>query len=215
MRIVRTALIAGAATLALAGAAFAARDDGKLMLVALPDGTVEHIRYQDDVARRILLVEDDAPAAMLETALAPLSIFAEMQRVSAAMDARAEAMMRQASALQAQAASPGAPGQGITLTNAAGEPVGVMHYSYVSSTTGSDGCTRTVSYSSDAGAGQQPRMIQTSSGTCGAAPARPVAPTAVSAPAARPSATSSAKITPVRAVTAAAELQPPFPPSRT
>jgi len=215
MRIVRTALIAGAATLALAGAAFAARDDGKLMLVALPDGTVQHIRYQGDVAPRILLVEDQAPAAMIESAFAPLSLFAEMQRVSAAMNARAEAMMRQAAALQAQAANPAAAGQGITLTNAAGEPVGVMHYSYVSSTTGADGCTRTVSYSSDGGLGQQPRMIQTSSGTCGVAPARPVAPTAVSAAAARPSATSGAKITPVKAVTTATELRQPFTPSRT
>ncbi|WP_340317001.1 hypothetical protein [Rhizorhabdus argentea] len=204
MRFVRTAIIAAAASAALAGAAIAARDNSKLMLVALPDGSVEHIRYEGDVAPEVMLVDDPAPAQMFAAAFGPGSPFAEMERISAAMEAQAQAMMRQAAAMQAQ--QPAADGKGILMTNAAGQPVGVMHYSYVSSTTTADGCTQTVQYSSD-GSSNQPKLIRTSAGSCGAANAVPAITPTSAAPAHRPA----PKITPVSAT----KPLPQFTPSRT
>ena len=173
MRFVRTAIIAGVASAALAGAALAAHDERNMMLVAHPDGTVEHIPVQQVQ----LVAVPAAPADVFEAAFGPASIFAEMDRMSAAMEAQATAMMRQASTMQAQAQA--ANGQGIVMTNAQGQPVGAMQYSFVSSTTDAHGCTQTISYSSDGGAAaDQPRVIRTSAGECGAqaAPAPAIAP---------------------------------------
>lgn len=210
MRLVRTAIFAGLASAALAGAAFAARDDHKVMLVALPDGSVQHIRYEGEVAPRLVLIPAPAPASLVDVAFGPGSPFAEMERISAMMEARSQAMLREAAALQAQLPATPGNGPGIVMTNADGQPVGVMHYSFTSSSISADGCTRTVSYSSDgAAAPDQPRVIRTSSGTCAearSAPASPVTPTKAS-PAARPA----PKITPI---SLPAELKA-FTPSRT
>ncbi|MET0372826.1 MAG: hypothetical protein ABW128_01055 [Rhizorhabdus sp.] len=210
MRIVRTAIIAGIASAALAGAALAAHDESKMMLVALPDGSVEHIRYEEDTIPRIVLVP--TPIAFFEAT----SPFAEMERISAAMEAQAAAMMRQAAMMETRSPAAANAG-GITLTNAAGEPVGVMHYSYISSTTSADGCTQTVRISSN-GSEQQPRVIQTSAGNCDSAAASPapaIAPTVrvvrpVTAVKAAPSARPGPKITPVSAPKPLPEFTPSF-----
>jgi hypothetical protein len=204
MRFVRTAIIAAGASAALAGAAIAARNDSKMMLIALPDGSVEHVRYEGDVAPEVMFVRDPAPAGMFTAAFGPGSPFVEMERISAVMEAHAQAMMRQAAAMQAQ--MPAANGKGIVMTNAAGQPVGVMHYSYVSSTTTADGCTQTVQYSSD-GSNNQPKLIRTSTGSCGTAKAAPAITPTSAAPAPRPA----PKITP----TSAPKPLATFTPSRT
>ena len=204
MHFVRTAIIATAATAALAGAAIAARDDSRMMLVALPDGSVQHVRYEGDVPPEVMFVRDPAPDRMFAAAFGPGSAFAEMERVSVAMEAHAQAMMRQVAALQAQ--MPAADGKGIVMTNAAGQPVGVMRYSYVSSTTTADGCTQTVQYSSD-GSSSQPKLIRTSAGSCGTAKAAPAVTPTSAAPAAKPA----PKITPASAPKPLAQ----FTPSRT
>jgi len=205
MRKVRTAMIAAVGTLALAGAALAASDKPRMMLVALPDGSVQHIQYQGDEAPQIVLLRDPTPG-IIATAFGADSPFADIERISAAMEANAEAMMRQAATMQAQMPAI-ADGKGIVMTNAAGQPVGVMHYSYVSSTTGADGCTQTVQISSDGGAGNQPKVIRTSAGSCGSAtsPSRPATPTANAVPQAAPT------ITPV----SMPRPLPAFTPSRT
>ena len=198
MRLVRTAIAAGIATIALAGAALAERDEGRMMLVALPDSSVQHIRYQGDVAPQVVLMPVAAPAGLFDAAFGPDSAFAEMERISAAMTARAEAMMRQAAALQAQAPAP--QGKGIVMTNAQGQPVGVMHYSFVSTSTSANGCIQTVSYSSDqADAAGQPKMIRTSSGDCGATTAPIARPNVVTPTRAAPAAKPAPRITPVSA----------------
>lgn len=216
MRLVRTAIIATVASAALAGAAFAARDEAKVMLIALPDGSVQQVRYQGDVAPQLVLVRTAEPVSLIDAAFGAGSPFAEMERISAMMEAHSRAMLRQAAAMQAQ--MPADQGKGVVMTNAQGQPVGVMHYSFVSSTTSADGCTQTVSYSSDnASQAGQPKVIRTSSGSCGSggpAPAigragaapDPVTPTH-SAPAVRPA----PKITPVSAPAPIV----PFTPSRT
>lgn len=218
MRLVRTAMLATMASAAFAGAAFAAGDDTKVMLIALPDGSVQQVRYQGDVAPQVVFVRAPAPVSLFDAAFGPDSPFAEMDRISAMMEAQSQAMMRQAAAMQAQAAQAPAgnapSGSGIVMTNAQGQPVGTMQYSFTSSTTSADGCTQTISYSSDgATAADQPRVIRTSTGSCGTSPsapaskaASPVTPTST-APAAKPA----PKITPA---SLPAELKA-FTPSRT
>ncbi len=211
MRIVRSAIIAGIASAALAGAASAGNDKSNMMLVTLPDGSVEHIRYEGDVAPRVVLVPTPTAASFFEAAFGSSSPFAEMERISAEMEAQAAAMMREAATIQAR--GPASNGDGVVLTNGAGQPVGVMQYSYVSSTTSADGCTRTVRISSSASA-PQPNVIRTNAGDCSAArpspaivpasrPSRPVT-SATSAPTIRPA----PKITPVSAPKPLPEFTP-------
>lgn len=166
MHFVRTAIIAAMASAALTGAALAAPDPNRIMLIAHPAGTVEHV----PVERIRLVAVPAAPDAFFEAAFGPQSIFAEMDRMAATMDARAATMMQ----------APASSGPGIVMTNAQGQPVGVMRYSFVSSSTDAQGCTRTISYSSDgSAAADQPKAIRTSTGDCGAqaAPAPAIAPT--------------------------------------
>jgi|GEM_PF-355839 len=216
MRFIRTAIIAGAASAALAGAALAARDDAKVMLIALPDGSVQHVQYQADAPPQLVLVHAPAPVDFLDAAFGPHSLFAEMDHMSAMMAARADAMMRQAAAMQARTPAAQAPatGNGIVMTNAQGTPVGVMQYSYVSSTTSADGCTRTISYSSDgAASAQQPRVIRTSSGSCASQGQEDVirSPDPVTRSRSAPAAKPAPKITPV----SRPEPLKSFTPSRT
>lgn len=211
MRFVRTAIMAGIASTALAGAAFAAGREARMMLVAYPDGTVEHVPVEQ--VRMVAIPA--APAHLFEAAFGPDSAFAEMDRIAAAMEARTTAMMRQAAAIQASGGNEG--GNGIVMTNAQGQPVGVMHYSFVSTSTDAGGCTRTISYSSDgARAADQPRVIRTSAGNCDAQPAPAIAPAArapakVTPTSTRPAAKPAPKILPV----SAPKPEEIFTPSRT
>lgn len=215
MRFVRTAIIATVASAAIAGAALAAGDDAKMMLVALPDGSVQHIRYQGDIAPQLIVLPTAQPVNLFDVAFGPGSPFAEMERISAAMDAHAAAMLRRAAAMQADVASPDREGLGIIMTNAQGEPVGAMRYSYVSTVTTADGCTQTISYSSDGATTRQPKVIKTSSGSCGtaAAPRPAIGPAAPQAkPAApvkiMPTAKPAPKVTPVSAPRPLPEFTP-------
>jgi len=165
MRFVHTAIIAGVASAALAGAALAAHDKSKQMLIALPDGSVQHVHFGGDAAPQVVLVPASGPAAVFETAFGPDSPFAEMDRMAAEMEVHAQAMLREVATMQA--AMPARGSQGIVMTNASGHPVGVMHYSYVSTTTGADGCTQTVRITSEGGTANEPKVIRTSAGSCG------------------------------------------------
>src|SRR4051794_37511136 len=104
MRPVRTLLVAGAASLALAGAAIAAGENMHVMSVQLPDGSIEQVHYRGDVAPKIVMVPAAAvsPVSLFESAFGPDSPFALMDRISAQMEAQTSAMMRQAATLAAQ-----------------------------------------------------------------------------------------------------------------
>lgn len=165
MRKLHTALLAAAGLTLVAGAAHAA---GKLntMNVALPDGSVAQIAYEGNVPPRISLV----PIAVTDPADDP---FAELERISAMMQARHEAMMRQAAELQQQAQQQvlaaqraGAPqaGQVVVSTNL---PAGSYSYTMVSTTTAGNGCTETVQWRSD-GSTAEPQVTRTSAGDCSA-----------------------------------------------
>lgn len=174
MRLTRKIILAGGAALLAVGTTAVAADKLHTMTVALPDGSVAHIQYAGDVAPRVTV----EPIAALPIAFA--APFAEFDRISAMMEAQHRAMMQQVAQMEQAAAraSAGAPGQ-VTLV---GDLPAGTHFTYVSSTTDANGCTRTVRYSSD-GSSQQPKVTKTSAGSCDAA--RPdKAPIPVSAPAA-------------------------------
>ena len=174
MRFTRKIILAGGATLLVAGTAAMAAEKLHTMNVALPDGSVAQIQYAGDVAPRVTLQPvDQVPVAFVDP-------FAEFDRIAAAMDAQQQAMMQQVAAMQEAAAKAGsgAPGQ---VTLAGNLPAGTQ-FTYVSSTTDANGCTRTVQYSSD-GKSQQPQVTKTSAGSCDAAKPEAAAPTTASAPA--------------------------------
>ena len=206
MRFVRTSIIAAVVSAALAGAAFARDHESRMMLVAQPDGTVEHIPVSEV---RLVTVPVD-PVDMFEAAFGADSAFAEMERMAAAMETRTAAMVR---------AGSGKEGGDLVMTNAQGQPVGMKHYSFVSSSTDASGCTRTISYSSDgARAADHPRVIRTSAGNCDAQadPSPAIAPPArlperVTPATGRPAAKPAPRIHPV----SAPKPEDIFTPSRT
>jgi hypothetical protein len=155
MRFARTTILAGGAALLLAGTAAAAAEKLHTINVALPDGSVAKIEYIGDVAPKVALQPAEAvPIDYVDP-------FAELDRVTAYMEAQHQAMMRQVAQLE-QAAAQGATPGSVTLV---GDLPAGAHYTFVSSTTDANGCTQTVEYSSD-GTGQQPKVARTSAGSC-------------------------------------------------
>jgi hypothetical protein len=157
MRFARPTILAGGAALLLAGTAAAAAEKLHTMNVAMPDGSVAQIEYTGDVAPKVSVLPVDAiPVAFVDP-------FAELDRVTAYMEAQHRAMMQQVAAMEkaAAAAGSGAPGQ---LTLVGNLPAGA-HYTFVSTTTDANGCTQTVQYSSDGGSAQ-PKVTRTSAGNC-------------------------------------------------
>lgn len=167
MRKLPVAVLAGGATVLLAGAAMAASHDMHVMKVALPDGGVAQVTYQGDVAPKIRISGGPSAQAMAEpVALFDLAPFADMDRMAALMDRQADMAMQQMAAMQREAAVGHAPQH---LLTAGGKVTpGMVSYSYVSTTTSEGGCTRTVEWRSD-GNSAQPKMTRTSAGSCGAA----------------------------------------------
>jgi len=158
MRKTTLGMLAGAATLMAAGAAYAAAHD-HVMNVALPDGAVIQVHYQGDVAPRVEL----APTAVNDP-------FVEMDRMFAAIEAQHRAVIQQVAELQRQAAAH-------PITAATGQvPAGTLFH-MVQTTTSANGCTQTVEWSSD-GTSAQPKMTQASSGNCDAAKPAPAVPAA-------------------------------------
>ncbi len=100
--------------------------------------------------------------------------FGQMDRIFADMQRQQAAMMQQVAAMEHDIAV-----HGPALVATAQHP-GVANWSYVSSTTSSDGCTQTVEWtSSSTAANAQPQVVRTSAGNCDKAvkdtPVHPVA----------------------------------------
>ncbi len=167
-------LTAGAAVVAVAGTAALAGTVHHLT-VALPGGGTETIAYSGDIAPKVTFL---TPQMVRDReGVAVWSPFAQMDRVSAMMDAMASDMDRQmqVSLLRAQQMQRLAPG----MTDAAlpALPAGTQSYSVTTISTGQGVCTRSVRVTS-AGEGAKPQMVSQSSG-CGddAAPAADAAKT--------------------------------------
>ncbi|QJU57597.1 hypothetical protein HL653_07165 [Sphingomonas sp. AP4-R1] len=182
MRPSRKLALAGIATLALAGTALAAGAE-KLhtMNVTMPDGSIARIHYAGDVAPRIVMQPVAAPVALI--AQEQDDPFLALDRISAMMDAQADAMFAQA---HAAAATQAAAAPGVTRTadtHAVAAPQGGVSYSYVSSTSANGGCTQSYRMTSFA-PNEAPKVETSQSGDCrNVAPLVPTALTSKPAPA--------------------------------
>jgi len=171
MRLTQKAVLAGLASLALAGAALAAETPSiHTMNIHLPDGAVAHVRYSGDVPPTVTVDQGQAPGrfdpANVFAGFDPAP-FAALDRMAAAMDREAEAMLRQAR-LGAPASGLGEPG--LDLLAAGGLPAGTIGYSYVSESTSNGSCTRSVEVTRPA-PGAKPNIVTHQNGDCGAGPA--------------------------------------------
>lgn len=159
----------------------AAANDSRVMTVDLPDGSQARIEYKGDVAPKVTVepAPPFVPARFADPGMtAPFALF---DRIAADMDRQMDAMFRQARMLETAAAAD------TPLDRAAlrALPAGTVSYRFVSSSTGNGVCSRSIQVTS-LGADQQPKVVSSSSGDCGApahapvpavaAPARPATP---------------------------------------
>ncbi len=156
MRKLRTALLAGAGVMLVAGAAVAA-EKYHVVNVALPDGSVAQVQYQGDVAPRVVIA--DAPVQRIALA----DPFADMDGIFAAMEAQHQQMMQRVAQMEAQMADAMKQAQSQTRTvstaNGAAPANGVVQYSFVS-TTNANGCTTSVQWRSDGSRARSRRSIR-------------------------------------------------------
>lgn len=149
MRVVRTALMAGVAAVAVAGFsgwAHAQSPQVHVMTVQLPGGGVDVIHYTGDVPPQVVLANGPAAvaAAPLPSLFGPDSPFAELQRISAAMDRQAAPLMQ---------------------TDFANLPPGTQGFSFVSTMSGNGVCTQSVEITQNGNGA--PHVVRHSSGNCG------------------------------------------------
>ncbi|GAC1043547.1 hypothetical protein [Rhizobium sp. No.120] len=183
MQTLRNTLLIGAGLIAasgLAGQAFAQQKQSiqmHQMTVRLPDGSLEMIRYSGNRPPVVTFPGD--PDAAFITAFDPFgdaSSFAEMERISAAMDRETAAMLDN---IRLSARSPDVS-DNLMKVDLSGLPMGAKGYTMISTTSGKGTCTQTMEYFSS-GRGK-PQVKTTSSGNCGALqgstakPARAVSP---------------------------------------
>ena len=165
MRITQTALRAGIAAVAavgFAGMAAAQTPQPHVMTLTLPNGGVAQIHYAGTVAPQVYVSDAPAPVlANLPSMFGPDSPFAEMARLSAAMDREAAQMLEEAAALSVRPAT-------INPTAIAAMPSGSREYTVVSTITGNRVCSRSLEITAR-GNGAAPKVISHTSGDCGAA----------------------------------------------
>jgi len=184
MPLIRTALLAGASALAvagLAGLAQARTPQTHVLTIQLPGGGMEQVRYTGAIPPQVVLQPMPAPMPM---AFAPMfrpdSPFAMLDRISAEMDQQAMAMMREVAAMQRGLPSP----DQLIQPGLAAPPPGGAGYGFIADLSGRGVCTQSVSITVPAGGGA-PHVVRHASGDCGhlgrgvAPAAQPTAPARV------------------------------------
>lgn len=153
MRMAGKMLLVGAGIVAMAGVAAAAERRVHVMAIAMPDGSIERIRYIGDQPPRVML----APVAV-DPLFGP--DFAGFDRLFQTMERQHAAIMRQVAARSAAgAAGPTAPRAG-----------GSVNYTYVSSVSGgANGCAQSYRITSY-GADRAPQVEQERRGNCANVP---------------------------------------------
>ena len=177
MRKNRTAVLAGVAALIAVGTAVAATHNSHVMKIAMPDGSIAKIEYQGDVAPKVTvgpqpfgLAEMSLPVAVFDpfvlaslgsdqTSWAP---FAELDRMTTQIDRDMRGVIDQASAMQAQMATPTGK---LDMAAFGKMPAGTVHYSFVATITGKGSCSQSVQITSYGGK-SEPKVVETSSGDC-------------------------------------------------
>jgi hypothetical protein len=135
------------------------------MTVRLPDGSLEQIRYSGNQPPQVVFPrrhEQELPTLSAFDAFDADSPFADLDRISAAMDRETSAMLAQADALERMSSSP----DNLIRTGFSTLPPGTEGYTVVSTMSGNNACTRTIRYFSS-GKGK-PQVETSSSGHCGA-----------------------------------------------
>jgi HAMP domain-containing protein len=174
--------LALAAVLAVAGTASAQDRPAAAAVHSLdlkmPDGSIEHVRYWGNRIPVVTFGEGDAAyqdtlrqnaAAIAAPTEDPFfgaqSPFAELDRMSAAMDRQAAQMFQQIGAMQGEAFG---PGDRMTTADMGRLPAGGEGYTMVETISNGQDCTQSIRYFSD-GHGK-PQVQQASSGACKAVP---------------------------------------------
>lgn len=161
--LVRSALLAGIAALAVAGTALAGNLRTKVMMVALPDGLTARVEFQGEVAPKITVKPENLePAAAWFEASEP---FMMLDRISADSDRQFDAMVRE---VRLPAAPPADGTALVNWASAQAMPAGAIRYSYVATSSGEGFCARSVELIFQ-GPRQKPRITSSTSGDCAAA----------------------------------------------
>jgi hypothetical protein len=156
--------LAGAASIAIAAAALAAKPQTHVMDVPLHDGSVAHVEYVGDVAPKVTVAPRPLEAGAWTSI--PFPPFAGFDRMIAELNRQAQEMARHAQEMARQASVPGAmPNMASTGSLAQG----VTSTSVVSVSNGGGTCTRTTEVVSQ-GPGKPPKVTSNVSGNCAAAP---------------------------------------------
>ncbi len=160
MKAIKTAILAGAAALVLAGAAYAAAYAPAMhtMTVTMPDGGVATVAYSGNVAPTVRFGAIADPVAFW----GPRSPFATLERVSAAMDRQMQMLERQADMM----AMPLWNANPLFTATLRGVPAGSAAYAL---TAVSDGgfCMRSMQIT--AGANGRDQIVSRTAGNCAAA----------------------------------------------
>jgi hypothetical protein len=176
MRPLPKAILAGAAAIALVGAAgWAAAEikNAHVLDVRLPDGSLAHIRYIGDTPPTVSFAPAPTTLSILSPAtdpFGPRSPFTTLEDISRAMDRQADAMLREASAEAWQASA--APD--LMQVEIGNLPAGAQGLSMISTASANGVCTRSVQYRS-LGDGEPPQVVTHASGVCAAADGKPPA----------------------------------------
>ncbi len=132
--------------------------DTHMLVVRLPDGSLERIRYAGNQVPQIRIDGEPDPAPGLFDPFWPAAPFADLDRISAAMDREAAAMLQQADTMMQ------APPRDPATIGLTGLPAGVQGYSMVSTISGDGVCTRSLRYFSTGNG--KPHVESSTSGNC-------------------------------------------------
>lgn len=168
MPLSKKVILAGAAALAIAGAAVAATPAKHVMNVALPDGSTAHIEYVGNVAPKVTIAP--GPFAPFSVGWAPMAMpdFSRIDKIMADMERQRAAIMQQ---VQQMHRGIGIPTATIaSYGNIPNLPAGANSISVVSVSNGGGTCTRTTRVTSE-GPGKAPKVDSSLSGNCSASAA--------------------------------------------
>jgi hypothetical protein len=166
MRTFSKVLLGGAAAVILAGtAAYAeSRTTVHHLSIRVPGLGVERIDYTGNVAPNVVVLPDALPAAAnMPVFYAP---FAELNRISAEMNGMAAQMDREMAVSLARFRQPWSGRDGLYHASIAAMPAGASSFSFVSTVSGSNVCSRMVQITG-MGSGKKPDVVTHTSGNCG------------------------------------------------
>jgi hypothetical protein len=153
----KSCLAAAGLALVIGGCAYAASQYTHHLQVTLADGEVAQVDYVGDIAPRVVM----QPIAVAQDPLPDMLGFGSVDQIMVDLARQHAAMMQQVAQMQADMAAQPA---GVPVADQ--HTANGVHWSYVSTTTTSNGCTRTVEWHTTGAQAEQPQVIRTSSGTC-------------------------------------------------